>query len=243
MDPANSHFLGRKLHSLLGVIPLGAFILEHLFTNAFVLGGQGSYDKQVDWLLSLPKPVLYGLEIVFIALPLLFHGLLGLRIVLEGKPNPRQYPYARGVAYAIQRWAGLYLLAFIVYHVWTTRFTGHFEYPARGPAYGADGTLLGAGVVGGAGGTVVASRSSIYYFMVAELSGNWLVGAVYLLGVASAAFHFANGLWTFCIAWGITVGERAQRAARFVFHALGAGLLAVGAASVVHLVLARNPVG
>ena len=42
---------------------LGAFIVEHLYTNAFVLGGQHAYDKQVNFLLSFPKPVLYTLEI------------------------------------------------------------------------------------------------------------------------------------------------------------------------------------
>ena len=91
MDPTTSHYASRKLHSLLGVLPLGAFILEHLYTNAFVLGGQHAYDKQVNWLLSLPKPVLYSLEIVFIALPLLFHGILGAKIAIEGKSNVRNY--------------------------------------------------------------------------------------------------------------------------------------------------------
>jgi succinate dehydrogenase / fumarate reductase cytochrome b subunit len=242
MDPTKSHFVSRKLHSLFGVLPLGAFILEHLFTNGFILGGQDSYDRQVNWLLSLPKPVLYTLEILFIALPLLFHGLLGVKIALEGKSNARVYPYARNVAYSFQRWAGIYLLFFIAYHVWTTRFTGHFEYPATGPALSRDGGIVAAGTVG-AGTELVGSKSSIYYFMLAELSGNWLLGIVYMLGVAAAAFHFGNGLWTFCITWGITVGARAQRIARYLFNALGAGLLVLGCASVLHLVLSQNPLG
>lgn len=33
----------------------------------------------------------------------------------------------------------------------------------------------------------------------------------YVLGVLSATFHLANGFWTFCITWGITVGPRAQK--------------------------------
>jgi succinate dehydrogenase cytochrome b subunit len=228
MDPTTSHYASRKLHSLLGVLPLGAFILEHLYTNAFVLGGQHAYDKQVNWLLSLPKPVLYSLEIVFIALPLLFHGILGAKIAIEGKSNVRDYAYARNFAYTLQRWCGMYLLAFIVYHVWTTRFTGHFTYPVH-----AAGTVT-------EGGPLVASQSSIYYFMLEHLSGNWLLGLVYFLGVFAAAFHFSNGLWTFCITWGITVGARAQRISRWIFYALGAALLALGTATVIHLVT-RTP--
>jgi succinate dehydrogenase / fumarate reductase, cytochrome b subunit len=229
MDTATTHFASRKLHSLLGVLPLGAFILEHLFTNAFVLGGQHAYDKQVDFLLSLPKPVLYSLEIVFIALPLLFHGILGAKIAIEGKSNARNYRYVRNVSYTFQRWAGLYLLAFIIYHVWTTRFTGHFTFPEHA-----------AGVVTEAG-PLVPAQSSIYYFMLAELSGNWLLGLVYFLGVLSAAFHFSNGMWTFCISWGITVGAGAQRVSKIVFNLLGLALLALGGASVIHLVTTKNP--
>jgi succinate dehydrogenase/fumarate reductase cytochrome b subunit (b558 family) len=242
MDPTKRHFVSRKLHSLLGILPLGAFILEHLFTNGFILGGQLAYDRQVNWLLSLPKPILWTLEIVFIALPLLFHGILGVKIVLEGKGNAAQYPYARNFAYTLQRFSGVYLLGFIIYHVWTTRFAGHFEYPARGPAFDAQGALVGTSVVGD-GAALVGTKSSIYYFMVQSLSGNWLLGLVYMLGVAAAAFHFGNGLWTFCITWGITVGKRAQRVSRWIFSALGVGLFVLGAATVIHLVLARDPLG
>src|SRR5262245_28126581 len=178
MDSGVSHYASRKLHSLLGVLPLGAFILEHLFTNGFILGGQKSYDKQVNWLLSLPKPVLYSLEILFIALPLLFHGIVGVKIALEGKSNPRHYPFVRNWFYSFQRWSGIYLLAFIVYHVWTTRFTGHFEYPVSGPLAAG-----GVGTVDDPRAALVGSQSSIYYFMLHHMSGNWVLALVYVLGV------------------------------------------------------------
>jgi succinate dehydrogenase / fumarate reductase cytochrome b subunit len=35
-------------------------------------------------------------------------------------------------------------------------------------------------------------------------------------------FHFTNGLWTFCITWGITVGRRAQLTARRLSLLFGA---------------------
>lgn len=240
MDPDVSHYASRKLHSLLGVLPLGAFILEHLYTNGFILGGQLAYDKQVNWLLSFPKPVLWSLEVLFIAMPLLFHGILGVKIALEGRPN--RYPFVRNWFYGFQRWSGMYLLAFIVYHVWTTRFTGHFEFPASGPGVDTAGNHTPFATVG-SGPHLVEAHSSIYYFMLSHLSGNWALGLVYVLGVLCAAFHFSNGLWTFCISWGITVGAGAQKISKTVFNLLGLALLGLGTATVLHLVLTRNPFG
>ena len=44
--------------------------------------------------------------------------------------------------------------------------------------------------------------------------------AIFLIGVLACVFHFTNGIWTFCITWGITVGHSAQRAARRASFAL-----------------------
>lgn len=38
-----------------------------------------------------------------------------------------------------------------------------------------------------------------------------LLLAVYVIGILAACFHFSNGLWSFLISWGITVGPRSQR--------------------------------
>ncbi|MBK8269636.1 MAG: hypothetical protein IPK83_15585 [Planctomycetes bacterium] len=41
-----------------------------------------------------------------------------------------------------------------------------------------------------------------------------LVFTFYIIGLAAACYHFANGLWTFCISWGITVGAKALTTVR-----------------------------
>ncbi|MNN74886.1 Succinate dehydrogenase cytochrome b558 subunit [compost metagenome] len=38
-----------------------------------------------------------------------------------------------------------------------------------------------------------------------------LLLAVYVIGVVAACFHFSNGLWSFLISWGVTVGPRSQK--------------------------------
>src|ERR1035441_7469530 len=48
-----SSFLWRKLHSLLGIIPLGAFLLEHMLSNFEALKGPIAYGEQVRFLNSL----------------------------------------------------------------------------------------------------------------------------------------------------------------------------------------------
>src|SRR5690606_5642488 len=39
---------------------------------------------------------------------------------------------------------------------------------------------------------------------------NNLYFAGYVLGVLAAAFHLGNGLWGFCIAWGLVTGQKSQ---------------------------------
>ena len=58
--------------------------------------------------------------------------------------------------------------------------------------------------------------------------GNLAVMAFYLLGVWSAVFHFANGLWTGAIAWGLTVTANAQRRWGHLCLMLGVALFIVG---------------
>jgi len=227
MNTDQRHFLSRKLHSLFGVLPLGGFIAEHLFSNAFIVGGQKSYESAVGWLLNMPKPLLWTLEILTIAAPLAFHAIYGLIIIRDAKNNAGNYPYARNRNFMLQRLTSMYLLVFIIYHVWSTRFSGHFTTDYTGAVDAATG--------------LVQSQQSIYYFMLEKLTGNWLLGAVYFLGVAAAAFHFGNGMWTFCIAWGITVGKKAQNGARVIFTGVGLALFALGTAAVWHLVTTPNP--
>ena len=47
-------FLWHKLHSLLGIIPIGAFLLEHLLSNFEALKGPAAYGAQVKFLNALP---------------------------------------------------------------------------------------------------------------------------------------------------------------------------------------------
>src|SRR5215813_4977979 len=75
-------FLLRKLHSLSGIVPIGAFLVEHLVSNFEALKGPAAYAAQVKFLNGLP--FVRVLEWAFIFLPLLYHGLYGVYIAVRG---------------------------------------------------------------------------------------------------------------------------------------------------------------
>lgn len=117
-----NNFLLRRLHSLTGVIPVGAFLVEHLLTNSFALGGETYFNEHVAILTGLPY--LYVVEALFIFLPIIFHGILGCTIAFQGQVNVGSQKHCRNGLYLLQRVTGILLLLYISIHVWTTRFSG-----------------------------------------------------------------------------------------------------------------------
>lgn len=113
------HFWLRRLHSLSGVMPLGAFILEHMFTNSYILQGADVYNEKIAGLQGLPYVAF--LEIGFIGLPILFHAFYGFYIIFTGKRNLSSYPYTANFLYSLQRLTGIIAFAYIAYHVYHTR--------------------------------------------------------------------------------------------------------------------------
>ncbi|GGK32893.1 succinate dehydrogenase cytochrome b558 subunit [Caldalkalibacillus thermarum] len=196
---AKGHYFNRKLHSLLGVIPLGVFLLQHLFVNHYILYGTESFNRAAQFMENLP--LRYFLEAFFIFIPLLYHGVYGLYIAYQAKPNVLNYGFFRNVMFLLQRVTGVILIIFIAWHVWETRVAA---------AFGAEVNAQ---------------------MMIDILSSPFMV-AFYIIGVVSAAFHFANGMWSFCVTWGITVGPKAQRISTYVWMVVFV-ILAIGGSLIV----------
>lgn len=113
------HFWLRRLHSLSGVFPIGAFLLEHMFSNAFILRGPEAYNGVIETLSGLPY-VLW-LEVLFIYLPILFHAFYGFYVMFTGKSNLVWYPYPGNFLYMLQRWSGILTFIYVFYHAYHTR--------------------------------------------------------------------------------------------------------------------------
>jgi succinate dehydrogenase / fumarate reductase cytochrome b subunit len=55
-----------------------------------------------------------------------------------------------------------------------------------------------------------AFGAHVNYDMMADILSSPFMLVFYLIGVISTIFHFANGLWSFLVSWGITVSPRSQ---------------------------------
>jgi succinate dehydrogenase / fumarate reductase cytochrome b subunit len=195
-------FVWRKLHSLSGIIPIGAFLLEHLLSNFEAIHGPAAYAAQVKFLNSLP--LVRVLEWAFIFLPILYHGIYGVFIWLRGQSNVVYYPWAGNWMYAAQRWTGIISFAYIIQHVLRQRF-------------------LGVSLPENPG----ASFAKVQH----ELS-NPIMVAIYVIAMIAVCWHFAYGVWLFAAKWGITPGVKARRRFGWVCLAGGILLAAMGLVSI-----------
>ncbi len=194
-------FLWRRLHSLSGIIPIGAFLLEHFLSNAAAIQGPAAYAEQVRFLNSLPLvPVL---EFFGIYLPITYHGLYGIYIWLRGKNNVAEYPWTGNWLYTSQRWTGIVAFLYMGYHVYTQRFSGIHLGTHPEAAFGK---------------------------VQAELLNPWIL-AFYVAGIVAASWHFAYGVWLFCAKWGITTGQRAQKWLGYICLLLAIALIGGGLAT------------
>ncbi|WP_053218983.1 succinate dehydrogenase cytochrome b558 subunit [Virgibacillus senegalensis] len=115
----NRDFFYRRLHSLLGVIPIGIFLIQHLLVNHFAVYGRESFEQAASFIHDLPFRIV--LEFVVIYIPILFHAILGVYIVFTVKYNNKRYSFFRNIMFTLQRVSGIITLIFIAWHVWETR--------------------------------------------------------------------------------------------------------------------------
>ena len=121
-QPDTSYLL-RKLHSLTGIIPVGAFLVEHFWSNSSVLVSASKYDEVSRDLQTIPfRPFV---EWGFIFLPMLYHGVYGIYIWLRGDANVSSYPWVKNWLYALQRYTGLIAFVYIGWHLYTERWLTH----------------------------------------------------------------------------------------------------------------------
>lgn len=133
------------------------------------------------------------LEAFIIFIPLYFHAIYGIYIAFQAKNNVGRYGYFRNWKFYLQRISGIITFIFVTWHIWETKVQVEF--------FGAEANFdLMAGIV-----------------------DNPLSLALYIIGIVGSIFHFANGLWTFLITWGITVSPKSQK----IFQYITLGLFVV----------------
>jgi succinate dehydrogenase cytochrome b subunit len=143
-------------------------------------------------------PFMQAFEVLFIYLPILFHAGLGIWITLKAKVNLSSYPYFGNLRYTLQRLSGIGVLLFVGAHVYYTKIE---------PWWGG---------------------YPINFAHMSEAMHEPITFAVYTLGILGTAYHLANGLWTFCITWGISVSRTSQKWLTFATLVLFGILFVVG---------------
>jgi succinate dehydrogenase / fumarate reductase cytochrome b subunit len=143
-------------------------------------------------------PFLLFLEFAFIYIPIVFHAIYGVYIAFTAKPNVGRFGKFRNWMFVLQRFTGIFLIIFIAWHVWETRLAKAF--------FGTE----------------------VNFDMMANIVDNPLMLIFYIIGIVSATFHLANGLWSFCVSWGITVSPRSQQINTYVTMAIFLALSYVG---------------
>ena len=211
-------FLIRRVHSLSGLIPVGAYMCVHLLTNSLTGWGVEPFQNAVYQIHSL-GPVLPLIEWGFIFLPILFHGILGVVIIRSGRSNVKHYGYSANWRYAMQRASGMVALIFIFAHVFHLHGWFHVEPWLK---YVAE-------PLGGAQFKPYNANSTLAQ----AFQVSWLIPILYVTGVAACVFHFANGLWTMGITWGVWISPKAQSRAGALCSGLGVGLFVVGLGAIV----------
>lgn len=222
---AKHYFLLRRLHSLSGIVPIGIFLFPHLFTNSSIMWGRWIsptnpeaplvkgvtlFQEEVNFIHS--TPFLFLIEVFGIWLPLAFHAGFGFYIAKQAHLNTNAYGYQDNWRYVWQRLTGYLAFVFIFLHLaslrWGWTFGGLF--PSFDPK-AASSTLAAHFQQGGMG---IA------------------MAAFYLVCTLAIVFHFANGLWTAGITWGLTLSAPAMKRWGQVCASVGIVLAVAGVMSV-----------
>ena len=198
----------KRLHSLSGVVPLGAFVVLHVWVTSSIAGSSFAYDRQIAWLHG--GWFLGLLEVVLIVLPLAYHALYGVWRSLQ--PRDPDHAYDTDLMVSLERASGIVVLVFIAAHLWEFRVqTWSSALP------------------------VTSYSSKLVEDLSSTQSGVPWIAIGYFVGIAATCFHLANGMTSFCTTWGYTRTAEARRRAQIFFRIGGALLFAVSCGIVLQL--------
>lgn len=230
----SSTFVWRRVHSLMGLW-LIIYLIEHLIVNSQAvlwLGDDGiGFIRLVNLLESLPY--LQVIEIVFIGIPLLIHGVWGVKRALTAKTNDGKSDgskpalhYGRNRSFTWQRLTSWILLFGIIAHVVQMRF---IEMPKKvhvdnkvvhvvrlnpDPAIESLAKRICVEITRD-GDKIIATAATpgkAMLLMVRETFKSPIMAILYSIFVLAAAFHAFNGFWTSLITWGAILSYRSQKA-------------------------------
>ncbi len=117
----------------------------------------------------------------FVLGPLLYHTVWGVVRLFRSRPAVGNTGFSN-LRYVLQRLSALGLLAFLGAHLYLAWFQPRF----------------------------MEGHPETFRDIAAHMAHHPPTTIVYALGILAVAYHLANGVWSFCMGWGITVSLAAQ---------------------------------
>ena len=187
-----SEFLLRRVHSITGIVPVGLFLIYHLYLQLYLHSGAEAYNAEVNSFYDSPLSTI--LLVLFVYFPLIFHSVYGVVLSARLADIPEvhaqtQYSYFANFLYWMQRLSGVGVFFFIGGHLYFAKIE-----PFLNDDFGAHYEHLQAGFL--------------------NPDSGWLTLSVYIFGILGAAFHMGNGINTFCMTWGIALTPISQKMVR-----------------------------
>ena len=232
-------FIFRRLHSLLGIW-LVIYLCEHLLVNSqasmFFQDDGYTFVRMVNKIHAIPY--LKVVEILFLGLPFLLHGVWGVHYAMTSKANslrrggkaPALPQYKRNRSFTWQRITSWILLVGILLHVIQMRFLDYPEVRIKGDEKSyvvqVENDKKLAAVAKEFDAKIISTGKKVeieapnagtaFFLIVRNTFKSRMMVLLYSIFVVSAAYHAFNGLWTAFITWGITCTRRSQKRMRVV---------------------------
>ena len=204
----------------------GAFLVEHLAATALGLrpGLFEQYMRKVHAAL-VEAPWLEALVFLPLAAPVSFGVYLLIKAGL--RYDVKKCKRGSKMRYFLQRALAVAILAFLAFHLltlraWEPRSSGTEVSKEADSITAADSTKT----------ALAASVQQIWGFLSRANAPSFrhlAVAIFYLLGTASAIYHFTNGFWIGAIAWGVMQSAASQQRSLWAFTAWAIMLGILGA--------------
>lgn len=113
--PTTRPALWSRLGSLLAMLPLAVWTVNHLWDNLSAFQGAAAWEQSVT---TYAHPASQFATMVIVLLPLLIHTVWGIQRLLSFKPNNAPYNTYDNFKYLLQRISALGALGFLGAHIY-----------------------------------------------------------------------------------------------------------------------------
>jgi succinate dehydrogenase / fumarate reductase cytochrome b subunit len=108
-------FVQRRLGSIVGLLPLGVWTLNHLWDNLAAFAGDEEWQNAVT---GYEHPAVHVATLIVVLVPLVMHTVWGLGRLRTVRANFPKYGFFGNIKYILQRLSAVGLLGFLGAHLW-----------------------------------------------------------------------------------------------------------------------------